>query len=71
MFGLEEGIIRTADSGWSGPKADFIRIMLKNFEKADANCDGVVTFSGIKTKAGKLNSDRVASHITFLLWIRF
>ena len=44
------------------PRDEFIRAMLRNFEAADADRDGVVTFSGtLMTKAGNylvLRTDR-------------
>ena len=39
------------------PRDEFIRAMLRNFEAADADGDGVVTFSGtLVTKAALVNS---------------
>ena len=44
------------------PRDEFIRAMLRNFEAADADGDGVVTFSGtLMTKAGY---SLVISHCT-------
>ena len=46
MNGCEDN--HEPDKGEADEKGEFIRAMLRNFEAADADHDGVVTFSGAK-----------------------